>query len=123
MTIKPIRDLLNGNNILKANKIRRDSIKQVAGNRALVDLIFENLVKYIEEDNFEEIKYTLSYKLFFEDIHDELIKLLATEYQKLKLASLEEAMSFIENLKLSYILKGVNGYVFSFMPIIHKRIH
>ena len=39
------------------------------------------------------------------------------------LASLEEAMSFIENLKLSYILKGVNGYVFSFMPIIHKRIH
>ena len=123
MTIKPIRDLLNGNNILKANKIRRDSIKQVAANRALVDLIFENLVKYIEEDNFEEIKYTLSYKLFFEDIHDDLIKLLTTEYQKLKVDSLEEATSFIENLKFSYILKGVNGYVFSFMPIIHKRIH
>ena len=116
MRIKPIREFLDGNNILAATKLRRNAIQEIIENKKLVDLIFHELMKSLDNNDFEKIKYTLTHKLFFEDIHNSLIEMLINEYYKIKETSFEESLVFIGNLKFSYLLKGTNGYVFSFMP-------
>lgn len=122
MRIKPIREFLDGNNILAATKLRRNAIQEIIENRKLVDLTFYELMKSLDDNDFEKIKYTLTHKLFFEDIHNSLIEMLINEYYKIKETSFEESLVFIGNLKFSYLLKGTNGYVFSFMPFIYKRV-
>ena len=122
MRIKPIREFLDGNNILAATKLRRNDIQEIIENKKLVDLTFHELMKSLDDNDFEKIKYTLTHKLFFEDIHNSLIEMLINEYYKIKEASFEESLVFIGNLKFSYLLKGTNGYVFSFMPFIYKRV-
>lgn len=122
MRIKPIREFLDGNNILAATKLRRNAIQEIIENKKLVDLTFYELMKSLDDNDFEKIKYTLTHKLFFEDIHNSLIEMLINEYYKIKETSFEESLVFIGNLKFSYLLKGTNGYVFSFMPFIYKRV-
>ena len=122
MRIKPIREFLDGNNILAATKLRRNAIQEIIENKKLVDLTFHELMKSLDDNDFEKIKYTLTHKLFFEDIHNSLIEMLINEYYKIKETSFEESLVFIENLKFSYLLKGTNGYVFSFMPFMYKRV-
>ena len=122
MRIKPIREFLDGNNILAATKLRRNAIQEIIENKKLVDLTFHELMKSLDDNDFEKIKYTLTHKLFFEDIHNSLIEMLINEYYKIKETSFEESLVFIGNLKFSYLLKGTNGYVFSFMPFIYKNI-
>lgn len=122
MRIKPIKEFLDGNNILAATKLRRNAIQEIIENKKLVDLTFYELMKSLDDNDFEKIKYTLTHKLFFEDIHNSLIEMLINEYYKIKETSFEESLVFIGNLKFSYLLKGTNGYVFSFMPFIYKRV-
>ena len=122
MITKPIREFLDGNNILAATKLRRNAIQEIIENKKLVDLTFHELMKSLDDNDFEKIKYTLTHKLFFEDIHNSLIEMLINEYYKIKETSFEESLVFIGNLKFSYLLKGTNGYVFSFMPFIYKRV-
>ena len=122
MRIKPIREFLDGNNILAATKLRRNAIQEIIENKKLVDLTFHELMKSLDDNDFEKIKYTLTHKLFFEDIHNSLIEMLINEYYKIKETSFEESLVFIGNLKFSYLLKGTNGYIFSFMPFIYKRV-
>ena len=122
MRIKPIREFLDGNNILAATKLRRNAIQEIIENKKLVDLTFYELMKSLDDNDFEKIKYTLTHKLFFEDIHNSLIEMLINEYYKIKETSFEESLVFIGNLKFSYLLKGTNGYVFSFMPFIYKWV-
>ena len=122
MITKPIREFLDGNNILAATKLRRNAIQEIIENKKLVDLTFHELMKSLDDNDFEKIKYTLTHKLFFEDIHSSLIEMLINEYYKIKETSFEESLVFIGNLKFSYLLKGTNGYVFSFMPFIYKRV-
>ena len=122
MITKPIREFLDGNNILAATKLRRNAIQEIIENKKLVDLTFYELMKSLDDNDFEKIKYTLTHKLFFEDIHNSLIEMLINEYYKIKETSFEESLVFIGNLKFSYLLKGTNGYVFSFMPFIYKRV-
>ena len=119
MYIKPISNFTS-TDIVKANKLRRMKIKEVIKNKDLMNSIFIKLRNALEEQNNNELDYVLSYELFFEVIPTECI--IAFSLMYLNLDTFKEKECCIQALKDSYISKGTRGFLFSFMPVISKRL-
>ena len=119
MYIKPISKFSVGD-IVKANTLRRLEIQRVIKDKSLIDDIFLRLKSALDQADNSEIENILSYELFFEIIHPECISSLSLGYSNLD--AHKEKSYYIHILKSSYISKGSRGFLFSFMPIISKRL-
>lgn len=119
MYIKPIADF-SVTDIVEANKLRRLKIQDIIKDKTLMNSIFTNLKNALMQSDNSEIEYILSYELFFEVIPTECIVSLLLTYSSLN--TLKEKDNCIQLLKDSYSNKGTRGFLFSFMPIISKRL-
>lgn len=118
MYIKPI-EKFSSTDIVTANRFRRIEVQKVLENKELIDNLFLKLRNSLNSNNKNEIKEILSYKLFFEIIPAECIADLSSMYLTL---DIEGKSRFIQLLKDSYIRKGNRGFVFSFMPVISRKL-
>ena len=119
MHIQPIAEF-SINDIVKANNLRRLRIKDVIKNKSLMNDIFLELKNALDQANNRTIESILSYELFFEVVPVECVAALSLMY--LSLDTYEDKDCCIQLLKDSYINKGIRGFLFSFMPIISKRL-
>lgn len=119
MYIKPITKF-SVIDIIKANNLRRVEIQKVIKDKTLMNSIFLKLRNALDQCNNIELEDILSYELFFEVIPPECVAAFSLMY--LDLGTYKEKDCCIQLLKDSYINKGTRGFLFSFMPIISKRL-
>lgn len=118
MIIEPIRSLYSSDNDkVKANKLRVSKIKEVISDTNRVDELFIIVQEALLKMDVVRLSNTLSNDLFFEEVYASFILKLLDGFN-----SSNDKISFIENLKVSYILKGVKGIRFAWTPIIDRLI-
>ena len=116
VVIKVIDEISNkkGIGIIEANKIRMKKIQDNIKDFNLVDNLFVDLEVSILKGDIDGLKNVISKKLYFEEI-DGLEFNLINSYKKQR-----DKKMFIEALKKSYMIRGVKGVHFAWMPIILK---
>lgn len=116
MVIQTLREIVKGSDsIIEANKIRMANIKKNIEYIATVDELIDELEKAILTSNIEEIGNIISYKLFYEEIILGIENALVESYNRQA-----NKKCFMDELKKSYILRGVKGVQFAWIPIIRK---
>ena len=117
MLIKPIEKLyVPGGNIIETNKLRMKSIQNNINDMSLVEYLFTNLEKAILERDIIEIDNIVSKQLFFE--------ILCDGFENKIIESYEQQINkkyFIGELRKSYVIRGVKGIQFAWMPIILRK--
>lgn len=101
MVIKPLKKLYgeNGNRI-SANNERKRMIRELLGNKNLIDSIFSRLWKELKLSHLDTVKTILEEELFFEILPSSFI----TDVHKLRLDD-----DKLEKLKTSYELFALTG--------------
>ena len=117
MFIKPVEKFyIPGGNIIEANKLRMRSIQKNISNMMIIEDLFYRLKEALIEKDIIAISVIVSESMFFEEIFEgyetEIIK--AYESQKNK-------EQFLRDLKKSYMIRGVKGFQFAWMPIILRK--
>ena len=116
MIIKAIDEIAtSGASAIESNKIRMKNIQKNIYNLTLVDKLFFELEKAILKRDMVEVENIICKKLFFE-IHclglgSKIIEVYENHANK---------KYFIDELKKSYIIRGVKGMLFTWMPILNR---
>jgi hypothetical protein len=108
--------VIPGASIIEINKIRMKNIQNNIYDLSLVDKLFSSLEKAILKRDIAELEKIIGEQLFFEvpcnnlgskmiDVYDEHVN---KKY-------------FIDELKKSYMIRGVKGIQFTWMPILNRR--
>ena len=116
MIIKVIDEIAaSGENVIEINKIRMKKIQDNLYDLTLVDNLFLELEKSILKRDIAEIENVICKKLFFEmpciGISSKIIDVYEGHANK---------KYFIDELKKSYIIRGVKGMLFTWMPILNR---
>ena len=105
-----------GASVIEINKVRMKNIQNNIYDLSLVDKLFSSLEKAILKRDIAELEKIIAEQLFFEvpcnglsskiiDVYDEHVN---KKY-------------FIDELKKSYMVRGVKGIQFTWMPILNRR--
>ena len=118
MIVQPIESLYGecGNRVL-ANKKRIALIKEI-GNSSKLDSILESLDANLSTGNLDKVYGIIANELFYEIVPSGLITLLYNAYNNVKDKNL-----LINELKESYIIRGVKSAVFAWTPILTRESH
>lgn len=117
MIIKTIDEInIQCENVIEANKLRMNKIQDNLMNLASVETMFIDLEKAILKKDFKEINNIISKKLFFEMVIIGFENELINSYEK----QINKKF-FMDELRKSYILRGVKGLQFAWMPIILRK--
>ena len=117
MIIKTIDEInIQCENVIEANKLRMNKIQDNLMNLASVETMFIDLEKAILKKDFKEINNIISKKLFFEMVIIGFENELISSYEK----QINKKF-FMDELRKSYILRGVKGLQFAWMPIILRK--
>lgn len=116
MIIKAIDNIIvEGASIIEISKTRMKYIQNNICDLALVDNLFLDLEKFILKKDVNEIEEIISSKMFYE---------VPCKGLGLKIIGIYEnhtnKKDFLDELKKSYILRGVKGIMFAWMPILNK---
>ena len=116
MIIKPIDGIVTpGASIVEINKIRMKKIQSNIYDFVLIDKLFFNLEKALLKRDLDKVEEIISKKLFFEvpcvGLADKMIKAYENHTNK---------KYFIDELKKSYITRGVKGVQFTWIPILNR---
>lgn len=116
MIIRPIDEIVTpGASIIEINKIRMKKIQSNIYDFVLIDKLFFNLEKALLKRYVPEIEEIIGKKLFFEvpcvGLADKMIKAYENHTNK---------KYFIDELKKSYITRGVKGAQFAWIPILNR---
>ena len=117
MIIRTIEEInIQCENVIEANKLRMNKIQDNLINLASVETMFIDLEKAILKKDFKKINNIISKKLFFEmvviGLDNELIRAYERQINK---------KYFMDELRKSYIIRGVKGIQFAWMPIILRK--
>lgn len=116
MIIKPIDDIVTpGANIIEINKLRMKNIQENIYDLVLIDKLFLSLEKAILERDVYKINEIVSRKLFFEVPCKGIETKIIDSYKKHT-----NKKYFIDELKKSYIVRGVKGIQFAWIPILNR---
>ena len=116
MIIKVIDDIIvEEANVVEVNKIRMRNIQSNICNLALVDNLFLDLEKFILIKDVAAIEEIISKKLFFEIPCKRLGLKIINVYEKY-----DNKKYFLDELKKSYLMRGVKGIMFAWMPILNR---
>lgn len=117
MVIKTIEKINNKCvGVIEANKLRMKMIQDNIKDLNLIDSLFSSLEEAILKKSIKEINAIISMKLFFEEICEGIEHEIINAYERQT-----NKQKFIDELKKSYIIRGVKGIQFSWMPIILRR--
>ena len=116
MIIKAIDEIAtSGASAIESNKIRMKNIQKNIYNLTLVDKLFFELEKAILKRDMVEVENIICKKLFFEipclGLSSKIIEVYENHANK---------KYFIDELKKSYIIRGVKGMLFTWMPILNR---
>lgn len=116
MIIKPIDDIVTpGANIIEINKVRMKNIQDNIYNFMLIDKLFLDLEKAILKRDVPEIEEIIGKKLFFE--------IPCVGFSSKMIDVYEEHTNkkyFIDELKKSYMIRGIKGIQFAWIPILNR---
>lgn len=116
MIIKAIEKISNGRGVIEANKLRMRSIQKNINDMMVIEDLFCELEKSIMEKNVTAINEIVSENMFFEEIFQgyeiEIIKAYENQANK---------EHFFRDLKKSYMIRGMKGFQFAWMPIILRK--
>ena len=104
-----------GLNMIEANKLRMNMIKENLNDLIKLENVFLDLEKAILTKDKAEIKNIVSDNLYYE--------VLCVGFENKLIAAYEKQNNkkyFIDELRKSYIIRGVKGIQFSWMPILNK---
>ena len=117
MLIKPIEKLyVPGGNIIETNKLRMKSIQKNISSMMTIEDLFYRLQEAIIEKDIIAINVIVSENMFFEEIFEGYEKEIIKAYE-----SQTDKEKFFRDLKKSYMIRGVKGFQFAWMPIILRR--
>lgn len=114
MNIIPVESLNLGesNSIVQLNKRRILQINSIG--KKNIDSMFNELEELLDSNSALSLKYLLENKMFYEQIHDEII------YNIIDCCNLKYRNEYIKDLKESYRVRGEKGIAFSWGFIIRK---
>lgn len=116
MIIKAIDNIVtDGVSIIEINKTRMKYIQNTIYDLSLVDNLFLDLEKFILVKDVAAIEEIISKKLFFEIPCKGLGLKIINVYEKY-----DNKKYFLDELKKSYLMRGVKGIMFTWMPILSK---
>ena len=117
MIIKTIDEInIQCENVIEANKLRMNKIQDNLINLASVETMFIDLEKAILKKDFKKINNIISKKLFFEMVVIWLDNELISAYER----QINKKF-FMDELRKSYIIRGIKGIQFAWMPIILRK--
>lgn len=117
MTIKTIDEIsIQCENVIEANKLRMKSIQNNIKDLDMIEIIFLSLEKAISRRDIESINNIISKRLFFEKVCTGFENELINSYEKQ-----ENKKYFMDELRKSYVIRGVKGLQFAWMPIILRK--
>lgn len=117
MLIKAIPEINeNCTSVIESNKMRCMKIQDNLKDLNLVDNIFSCLQNAIESEDELDIVHIISNKLFFEQAVEGLEELIIATYKQHG-----DKYNLMQQLKKSYVIRGVKGVQFAWMPILIKR--
>ena len=116
MIIKAISEIAtDGASIIEINKVRMKKIQENLYNFSTVDKLFIDLEKSILKRDVVEIEKIIYEKLFFEipciGAATKIIDVYENHANK---------KYFIDELKKSYLIRGVKGMQFAWIPILNR---
>lgn len=104
-----------GLNIIESNKLRMNMIKDNLNDLIKLENTFLALEKAILTKDKIEIKNIISDNLYYEILCIGFEDKLITVYEKHS-----NKKHFIDELRKSYITRGIKGIQFSWMPLLNK---
>lgn len=117
MLIKPIEKLyVPGGNIIETNKLRMRSIQKNVSNMIIIEDLFYRFKKALIEKDIIAISVIVSENMFFEEIFEGYEKEIIKAYE-----SQTDKEKFLRDLKKSYMIRGIKGFQFAWMPIILRK--
>ena len=116
MIIKPIDEIVTpGASIVEINKIRMKKIQDNAYDFVLIDELFFNLEKALLKRDLDKVEEIISKKLFFE------VPCVGLAYKMIKAyENHTNKKYFIDELKKSYLIRGIKGVQFAWIPILNR---
>jgi hypothetical protein len=117
MFIKPLEKFyIPGGNIIESNKLRMRNIQKNISNMMIIEDLFYRLKEAIIAKDIVAISVIVSENMFFEEIFEGYEKEIIKAYE-----SQADKEQFLRDLKKSYIMRGVKGFQFAWMPIILRK--
>lgn len=116
MIIKSINEIITpGASVIEINKLRMKNIQDNIYDFVLIDKLFLDLEKAILKRDVPEIEEIVGKKLFFEIPCAGLSSKMIDVYEEHT-----NKKYFIDELKKSYIVRGIKGIQFAWIPILNR---
>ena len=116
MIIRPIDEIITpGASIIEINKVRMKKIQSNIYDFILIDKLFWDLEKAILKRDVPEIEEIIGRKLFFEIPCAGLSSKMIDVYEEHT-----NKKYFIDELKKSYMIRGIKGIQFAWIPILNR---
>ncbi|MBQ9014018.1 MAG: hypothetical protein IJ094_10800 [Bacilli bacterium] len=106
-----------GLSIIESNKLRMNMIKDNLNDLIKLENVFLELEKAILTRDKQEIKNIVSDNLYYEILCEGFEDKIIDTYEKQN-----NKKHFIDELRRSYIIRGVKGIQFSWTPILNKGV-